>query len=132
MNSNDVNPEELKFSLIKDPNKRADLQVMEYTEKNKSDQRMYGQLIDVLHKQIDIAFESDEAIKENAKNGVNWRFEGVEAEQKKVDELTAQKKELHRNNLRKLCAFLRVPFPLMRMIRWILRAAWLMNYQSTF
>lgn len=94
MNSNDVNPEELKFSLIKDPNKRADLQVMEYTEKNKSDQRMYGQLIDVLHKQIDIAFESDEAIKENAKNGVNWRFEGVEAEQKKVDELTAQKKEL--------------------------------------
>lgn len=94
MNSNDVNPEELKFSLIKDPNKRADLQVMEYTEKNKSDQRMYAQLIDVLHKQIDIAFESDEAIKENAKKGVSWRFEGVEAEQKKVDELTAQKKEL--------------------------------------
>jgi len=86
MNSNDVNPEELKFSLIKDPNKRADLQVMEYTEKNKSDQRMYGQLIDVLHKQIDIAFESDEAIKENAKNGVNWRFEGVEAEEKKIND----------------------------------------------
>ena len=94
MNSNDVNPEDLKFSLIKDPNKRADLQVMEYTEKNKSDQKMYAQLIDVLHKQIDVAFESDETIKENAKNGVSWRFEGVEAEQKKVDELTARKKEL--------------------------------------
>ena len=94
MNSNDVNPEELKFSLIKDPNKRADLQVMEYTEKNKSDQRMYGQLIDVLHKQIDIAFKSDESIKETAKNGINWRFEGVEAEQKKVDELTEQNKNL--------------------------------------
>ena len=86
MNAQDINPEELKFALIKDPNKRADLQVMEYTEKNKNDDRMYGQLIDVLHKQIKIAFESDEAIKENAKNGVNWRFEGVEAEEKKIND----------------------------------------------
>ena len=94
MNSNDVNPEELKFSLIKDPNKRADLQVMEFTEKNKSDQKMYAQLIDVMHKQIDVAFKSDESIAEEAKNGVNWRFEGVESEQKKVDDLTQKKKDL--------------------------------------
>jgi hypothetical protein len=86
MNSNDVNPEELKFALIKDPNKRADLQVMEFTEKNKSDQKMYAQLIDVMHKQIDVAFKSDETIAEEAKNGVNWRFEGVEAEEKKINE----------------------------------------------
>ena len=58
MNSQDVNPDELKFALIKDPNKRADLQVMEFTERNKSDQKMYGQLIDVLHKQIETAFKS--------------------------------------------------------------------------
>jgi len=94
MNSNDVNPEELKFSLIKDPNKRADLQVMEYTEKNKSDQKMYAQLIDVLHKQIGVAFRSDESIADEAKQGVSWRFDGIEEEQKKVSELTAQKKEL--------------------------------------
>lgn len=66
MNSQDVNPEELKFALIKDPSKRADLQVMEYSEKNKSDEKMYGQMIDVLHKQIDIAFEADESIEKKA------------------------------------------------------------------
>lgn len=86
MNANDVNPEELKFALIKDPDKRADLQVMEFTEKNKSDQKMYGQLIDVLHNQIDVAFKSDSDIAEEAKNGVSWRFEGVEAEEKKINE----------------------------------------------
>lgn len=94
MNPNDINPEELKFSLIKDPNKRADLQVMEYTEKNKSNQKMYRQLIDVLYKQIDIAFESDEKLKENAKNGISWQFDGIENEQKKVDFLTQQIKDL--------------------------------------
>ena len=94
MNANDVNPEELKFALIKDPAKRADLQVMEYTEKNKSDQKMYGQLIDVLHNQIGVAFRSDESIADEAKQGVSWRFDGIEEEQKKVSELTAQKKEL--------------------------------------
>lgn len=86
MNAQDIDPEELKFSLIKDPNKRADLQVMEFTEKNKSDQKMYGQLIDVLHKQIDFAFESDEDIASKAKNGVDWRFNSVEDEQKKIAE----------------------------------------------
>ena len=94
INSQDVDPEELKFALIKDPAKRASLQVLEFTEKNKSDQKMYGQLIDVLHNQIDIAFQSDEKIRENAKNGISWRFEGVEEEQKKIDDMTTTKKEL--------------------------------------
>lgn len=94
MNSNDVNPEELKFSLIKDPNKRADLQVMEYTEKNRSDQKMYAQLIDVLHKQIDIAFKSDDVLAEEAKSGISWQFESVEKEQAKIDSLAEQKKAL--------------------------------------
>lgn len=94
MNSQDVNPDELKFALIKDPNKRADLQVMEFTERNKSDQKMYGQLIDVLHKQIDVAFKSDEEIAENAKNGLDWRFEGVEVEKKKIAEYEQNIKDL--------------------------------------
>lgn len=94
MNAQDVNPEELKFALIKDPNKRADLQVMEFTEKNKSDRKMYGQLIDVLHKQIETAFKSDEEIAENAKNGLDWRFEGVEAEKKKITEYEQNIKDL--------------------------------------
>lgn len=74
MNSQDVNPEELKFSLIKDPEKRADLQVMEYSEKNKSDEKMYGQLIDVLHKQIDIAFESDKEIESRCNTVLPFRM----------------------------------------------------------
>ena len=94
MNAQDVNPEELKFSLIKDPKKRADLQVMEFTEKNKSDQKMYGQLIDVLHKQIETAFKSDEEIAENAKNGIDWKFEGVDAEKKKIAEYEQNIKDL--------------------------------------
>lgn len=94
MNAQDINPEELKFALIKDPNKRADLQVLEFVEKNKSDQKMYGQLIEVLHKQIDVAFRSDDSIAEEAKNGVPWRFENLEAEQKKLNELSNQKKRL--------------------------------------
>ena len=94
MNAQDVNPEELKFALIKDPNKRADLQVMEFTERNKSNQKMYGQLIDVLHKQIETAFKSDEEIAENAKNGLDWRFEGVEAEKKKITEYEQNIKDL--------------------------------------
>jgi hypothetical protein len=94
MNANDVNPEELKFALIKDPAKRADLQVMEFTEKNKSDQKMYGQLIDVLHSQIDVAFKSDSDISEEAKNGVSWRFEGVEKENAKIAENTERIKNV--------------------------------------
>lgn len=87
MNSQDVNPEELKFSLIKDPAKRADLQVMEYSEKNKSDEKMYGQLIDVLHKQIDIAFESDKEIESRCNNVLPFRMnrslEGLVEENKR-------------------------------------------------
>lgn len=94
MNAQDINPEELKFALIKDPNKRADLQVMEYTEKNKNDDRMYGQLIDVLHKQIKIAFKSDEDIAKEAKESVYWRFEGVEKEQEKIEGFNNDIKDL--------------------------------------
>lgn len=87
MNSQDVNPEELKFSLIKDPAKRADLQVMEYSEKNKNDEKMYGQLIDVLHKQIDIAFESDKEIESRCNNVLPFRMnrslEGLVEENKR-------------------------------------------------
>lgn len=93
MNSNDVNPEELKFALIKDPNKRADLQVMEFTEKNKSDQKMYGQLIDVLHKQIDVAFKDDKDLEKEAHYGITL-YGGVEGEQKSIEENTQKKKEL--------------------------------------
>ena len=87
MNSQDVNPEELKFSLIKDPDKRADLQVMEYSEKNKSDEKMYGQLIDVLHKQIDVAFESDKDIERRCNDVLPFRMnrslEGLQEENKR-------------------------------------------------
>ena len=66
LNVSDINPEELKFGLIKDPKKRASMQVAQFTEKAKGDQKLYAQLIDVLHKQNDIAFESDEEIKHRA------------------------------------------------------------------
>ncbi len=92
MNAQDVNPEELKFALIKDPVKRADLQVMEFTEKNKSDQKMYGQLIDVLHKQIDVAYKSDEDIEKEVLNTM-WRFDGVEKTQEQIDSNLAGAKE---------------------------------------
>lgn len=83
MNPQDVNPEELKFALIKDPAKRADLQVMEYAEKNKSDEKMYGQMIDVLHKQIDAAFESDEKLAEKAEKATlpySYKIKNIENE----------------------------------------------------
>lgn len=89
MNAQDINPEELKFSLIKDPHKRADLQVMEFTEKNKSDVKMYSQLIDVLHKQIDIAFKSDEKIEQTVQDKMPYSFESVE-----------RCKEIQSNNLK--------------------------------
>lgn len=85
MNPQDVNPEELKFALIKDPNKRADLQVMEYKEKNVNDQKMYAQLIDVLHNQEKIAFKSDEELRKDANDKMpGWTT--VEKMQKELDE----------------------------------------------
>lgn len=87
MNAQDVNPEELKFSLIKDPRKRADLQVMEYREKNLNDQKMYAQLIDVLHNQEKIAFKADEDLKKEADNKMpGWS--SLEKEQKELEENT--------------------------------------------
>ncbi len=90
MNPQDVNPEELKFALIKDPAKRAELQVMEYSEKNKADAKMYGQMIDVLHNQIKMAFKSDEALEKNAEKSV-FRF-GDTLEGKKTDLKNAQER----------------------------------------
>lgn len=92
MNANDINPEELKFALIKDPNKRADLQVMEFTEKNKSDQKMYGQLIDVLHKQIDVAFRSDKDLELEAQSGMIWS--GIEGEEKEIERYRQEKQKI--------------------------------------
>ena len=94
MNARDINPEELKFALIKDPARRADLQVLEFTEKNKSDQKMYGQMIDVLHKQIDSAFKDDAAIEKEAKDGVSGYFAGVEKEREHLDATTKKRKAL--------------------------------------
>lgn len=87
LNSQDINPEELKFALIKDPAKRADLQVMEYREKNVNDQKMYAQLIDVLHNQEKIAFKSDEDLRADANNKMpGWT--SVEKVQKELEENT--------------------------------------------
>ncbi|MGP1459520.1 MAG: hypothetical protein ACTTKL_09450 [Treponema sp.] len=93
LNVEEVNPEELKFSLIKDPNKRADLQVMEFTEENKSNQKMYGQLIDVLHKQIEAAFKSDEEIRQEAHKGMTLSG-GIEGERGNIEEKKEQKQKL--------------------------------------
>ncbi len=101
MNPQDVNPEELKFALIKDPEKRADLQVMEYAEKNKSDEKMYGQMIDVLHKQIDVAFESDKELVKKAEHAVlpySYTIERVE------NALETRKKDL--SNVKKVISSL--------------------------
>lgn len=56
LNVEDINPEELKFGLIKDPDKRADMQVRQFKEKAEGDYKLYGQMIDVLHKQREVAF----------------------------------------------------------------------------
>lgn len=96
LNVEEVNPEELKFSLIKDPKKRADLQAMEFTEENKSNHKMYGQLIDVLHKQIEVAFKSDEDIAQEAHKGITL-YDGIEGEKRSIEEkkeLKAKLKEL--------------------------------------
>jgi len=92
MNAQDVNPEELKFALIKDPKKRADLQVREYKEKNSDNQKMYSRMIDVLHSQIDAAFKEDSKLDEEAKQGVSWRFKSVAESEKVIDKYSEQVK----------------------------------------
>lgn len=52
----EINPEELKFDLIKDPEKRADLLTKQHKEKAESDRLLYGQMIDILAKQSKVAF----------------------------------------------------------------------------
>jgi len=56
MNIEEIDPEEMKFGLIKDPEKRANLRVKQEKEKAEGDQQLYAQMIDVLHKQKMVAF----------------------------------------------------------------------------
>lgn len=93
LNVADINPEELKFGLIKDPEKRADLQVMEFTDKNRNDAKMYSQLIDVLHRQVEIAFQSDDVLAKKANDAMHsWSF-SVESHTKRYEEENAEAKK---------------------------------------
>lgn len=68
LNVEDINPEELKFGLIKDPEKRADLQIIQEKERLDSEVRQLGMSIDILHKLEKIAFsDPDEEIKNDFK-----------------------------------------------------------------
>jgi bifunctional UDP-N-acetylglucosamine pyrophosphorylase/glucosamine-1-phosphate N-acetyltransferase len=64
MNVEEINPEELKFGLIKDPKKRADVQTRQYKEQSESEYKMYNKLIEVLEKQGQIAFNDPTQTKE--------------------------------------------------------------------
>lgn len=50
LNVADIDPEELKFGLIKDPEKRADLQIVQEKETLESDVRQLGMQVDILRK----------------------------------------------------------------------------------
>lgn len=52
----EIDPEELKFDLIKDPRRRADLQVRQFKDRADSDEKLYAKMIDVIAKQAYIAF----------------------------------------------------------------------------
>ena len=64
MNVEEINPEELKFGLIKDPKKRADVQTRQYKEQSESEYKMYNKLIEVLERQGQIAFNDPTQTKE--------------------------------------------------------------------
>ena len=64
MNVEEINPEELKFGLIKDPKKRADVQTRQYKEQSESEYKMYNKLIEVLKRQGQIAFNDPTQTKE--------------------------------------------------------------------
>ena len=67
LNVEDINPEELKFGLIKDPEKRAELQIIQEKEKLDNDVRQLGMSIDILHKLEKIAFvDPEEEIANNS------------------------------------------------------------------
>lgn len=59
LNVSDIDPEELKFGLIKDPEKRADLQIIQEKERLDNDIRQLGMQIDILHKNEKLAFDTD-------------------------------------------------------------------------
>lgn len=78
MNVEEINPEELKFGLIKDPKKRADLQTRQYKEQSESEYRMYTKLGEVLEKQGQIAFSDPKETRE---------YKNIEAELEKNQKL---------------------------------------------
>ena len=94
MNAQDVDPERLKFALIKDPKKRADMQVRDFREKNSDNQKMYEQMIDVLHNQIDFAYKDEAKFDEEAKRGLSWQFKSVEDSEKTISEYSDSLKKV--------------------------------------
>lgn len=66
LNVSDIDPEELKYGLIKDPEKRADLQIIKDKETLDNDVRQLGMQIDILHKTEKLAFHTD--VEEECKN----------------------------------------------------------------
>ena len=59
LNVADIDPEELKFGLIKDPEKRADLQIIQEKEMLEDSVRQLGMQVDILHKNAKLAFDTD-------------------------------------------------------------------------
>jgi hypothetical protein len=71
LNVSDIDPEELKFGLIKDPDKRADLQIIKEKENLENDVRQLGMQIDILHKNETLAYDTD--IKAECNNNQDYR-----------------------------------------------------------
>lgn len=70
LNVADIDPEELKFGLIKDPEKRADLQIIQEKETLESDVRQLGMQVDILRKNSKLAFDTD--IEKECMNNDNY------------------------------------------------------------
>lgn len=88
MNVEEINPEELKFGLIKDPKKRADVQTRQYKEQSESEYKMYNKLIEVLEKQGQIAFNDPAETKQYKDIQFN-----IEKDQKLYDVYKAGRKQ---------------------------------------
>ena len=88
MNVEEINPEELKFGLIKDPKKRADVQTRQYKEQSESEYKMYNKLIEVLERQGQIAFNDPTQTKEYKDIQFN-----IDKDQKLYDVFKASRKQ---------------------------------------
>jgi N12 class adenine-specific DNA methylase len=71
LNVSDIDPEELKFGLIKDPEKRADLQIIKEKENLENDVRQLGIQIDILHKNETLAYDTE--VKAECNNNQAYR-----------------------------------------------------------